>query len=179
MTAVAPRVVLVGPPGAEVTATAAEVADRLGLALVDTDALVEEIAGTTVAELFWDRGEEVFRAFERDAVVRALEQGGVVALGGGAVVDPATRDALDAYRASGGVVVFCDVSLAHAVPRLGFNAPRPVGLGNPRAQWQTHMDARRPLYEAVADHRVDTDERTVTEVAQMVLDRLADEGSTP
>ncbi len=180
MSAAQPRVVLVGPPGALVPETAEALAVELGVPAVDTDALVERAAGSTVPELFWDRGEEAFRALERAAVTEALTMPGVAALGGGAVLDAATRDVLADYRARGGAVVLLEVSLAEAVPRLGFNAPRPVGLGNPRAQWQVLLDQRLPHYLAVADHRVDTDGRDPAEVAQVVLGLLAPaEGSTP
>lgn len=169
MSAERPAVVLIGPPGAAVPEVAALVAARLGVALVDTDVLVEQAAGRTVAEVFWDAGEETFRVLEHVAVAAALTRGGVVALGGGAVGDGDTLARLDAYRAAGGTVVFLDVTLAHAVPRLGLNAPRPVGLGNVRAQWQEQMDHRRPRYLVVADHRVDTDDSSPSQVAEVVL----------
>lgn len=62
-------------------------------------------------------------------------------------------------------MVFLDVSLAAAAPRIGFNQARPLLLGNPRAQWKKLMDTRRPLYERVANAHVVTDHRTPGEVA--------------
>ncbi|MFS0700690.1 shikimate kinase [Cellulomonas sp. 179-A 4D5 NHS] len=165
---------LVGPPGAGKSTVAAALAGRLDLAVRDTDADVELTAGKAISEIFVEDGEPAFRALERTAVATALaEHRGVLALGGGAVLDTATQDDLVRYRADGGTVVFLDVSLAHAAPRVGFNQSRPLLLGNPRAQWQALMEARRPLYEAVASLRVSTDGLRPGAVAEIVENQLA------
>ncbi|GEK19977.1 shikimate kinase [Cellulomonas xylanilytica] len=170
----APRLVLVGPPGSGKSSVALALAERWQLASRDTDGDVETTAGKTVAEIFVDDGEPHFRALERDAVVTALaEHDGVLALGGGAVLDPASRAALEAYRDAGGVIVFLDVSLAHAAPRVGFNQSRPLLLGNPRAQWQALMDARRPVYESLATLTVVTDALRPIDVAERIEQELA------
>ena len=107
-------------------------------------------------------------------MARALdEHDGVLALGGGAVLDPTTQAALAAYREQGGVVVFLDVSLAHAAPRVGFNQSRPLLLGNPRSRWQALMAERRPVYEAVATLAVVTDDLTPSGVAERIEAELA------
>ena len=161
-----PRIVLVGPPGSGKSTVAAELAARWQLPVRDTDTDIERAAGTTISEIFVVDGEDAFRALERAAVAVALaEHDGVLALGGGAVLDPGTQDALAAYTAAGGVVVFLDVSLAHAAPRVGFATARPLLLGNPRRQWQTLMDARRPVYERVSSVRVVTDDLRPAQVA--------------
>ncbi len=148
-------------------------ANALGLALRDTDTDVEQVAGKSVAEVFVDDGEPRFRELEREAVVRALEEHlGVLALGGGAVMDPLTEDALGRYRARGGVVVFLDVTLSAAAPRVGLNQSRPLLLGNPRKQWLELMEARRAVYERVADHVVLTDDRGPRGVAREIEERL-------
>ncbi|QCB93638.1 shikimate kinase [Cellulomonas shaoxiangyii] len=169
-----PRVVLVGPPGAGKSTVGAALAQRWRLTVRDTDADVERTAGKPIGEIFVDDGEPRFRALERDAVQAALaEHDGVLALGGGAVLDPGTRAALAAYRAGGGVVVFLDVSLAHAAPRVGLNRSRPLLLGNPRARWQALMEARRPVYEEVATVRVPTDGLRPADVAEAIESALA------
>lgn len=80
---------------------------------------------------------------------------------------------LAAYRQAGGVVVFLDVTLAHAVPRVGLNQARPLLLGNPRARWQALMEARRPVYQQVATVRVLTDGLRPTDVAEAIEAELA------
>jgi len=169
-----PRVVLIGPPGSGKSTVAAALAERWQLTARDTDTDVENVAGKAIAEIFVEDGEPVFRALERDAVARALtEHDGVLALGGGAVLDPATDAALTEYAEHGGLIVFLDVSLAQAAPRVGFNQSRPLLLGNPRAQWQALMDARRPVYERLALVRVLTDGHRPADVAELVELELA------
>ena len=106
------------------------------------------------------------------------EHSGVLSLGGGAVLDGATQEALGAYVAAGGVVVFLDVSLASAAPRVGFAVSRPLLLGNPRAQWRALMEARRPVYEQVATLRVSTDEKTPEDVAREIAVRVTGDGGS-
>jgi shikimate kinase len=115
-------------------------------------------------------GEPAFRELERQAVVAALaEHRGVLALGGGAPVDPLTQERLAGHR-----VVFLDVGLAAAARRIGMDAPRPLLLDAPRATWTRLMDARRPVYTAVADLVVMTTELDPDEVADRVLAAFPD-----
>lgn len=170
-----PRIVLVGPPGSGKSTVGLALGERWQLAVRDTDADVETVAGKRIADIFVEDGEPRFRELETAAVAAALaEHEGVLALGGGAVLDPRTQDALDGYRSGGGVVVFLDVSLAFAAPRVGFNTSRPLLLGNPRAQWQALMEARRPVYEAVSTLHVLTDGLRPADVAERIELQLAD-----
>ena len=170
----APLVVLVGPPGAGKSTVAAALGTRLGAAVRDTDADVEAAAGTSVADVFLYSGEPAFRELERHAVVAALaEHRGVLALGGGAPVDPVTRDRLQGQR-----VVFLDVGLAAAARRIGMDAPRPMLLDAPRATWTRLMDERRPVYTGLAAAVVMTTALDPAEVVDAVLAAFPDLSST-
>lgn len=161
----APRVVLVGPMGAGKTTVAGLLAQRWGVAVRDTDHDVEADAGREISEIFVDDGEAAFRELERAAVATALaEHDGVLALGGGAVLDPATREQL-----AGHTVVFLRVGLSDAVKRVGLGVGRPLLLGNVRARIKALLDERTPVYESVATHTVTTDARSPEEVADEVV----------
>jgi shikimate kinase len=159
-----PVAVLVGPPGAGKSTVAAALADLLGVTVHDTDAAVVAVEGRPISDIFVEDGEERFRGLERAAVAAALrDERGVVAVGGGAPLDPATRTLLADH-----VVVFLDVTIADAARRIGFDQSRPLLAVNPRATWIAMMRERRPVYESVATHRVDTNGRTPEDIAAEV-----------
>ncbi|MGX4693328.1 shikimate kinase [Streptomyces sp. JNUCC 63] len=163
-----PVVVLIGPMGVGKSTVGRMLADRLGLAYRDTDDDIVAEQGRTIAEIFVDEGEPVFRAIEKDAVRRALaEHDGVLALGGGSILDEDTRALLAGLR-----VVYLSMDVEEAVRRTGLNAARPLLAVNPRKQWRELMEARRHLYEEVATAVVATDGRTPEDVTQAALDAL-------
>ncbi|CAM5571149.1 Shikimate kinase OS=Streptomyces alboniger OX=132473 GN=aroK PE=3 SV=1 [Streptomyces alboniger] len=163
-----PRVVLVGPMGVGKTTVGELLADRLGTAFRDTDADIVAAQGREIADIFVDEGEAYFRDLERQAVRTAVgEHDGVLALGGGAVLDDTTRALLSTHA-----VVYLSMDVEEAVKRTGLNQARPLLAVNPRKQWRELMDARRHLYAEVARAVVATDGRTPEEVAQAVLDAL-------
>ncbi|MGC9541033.1 shikimate kinase [Streptomyces sp. UG1] len=164
----APAVVLVGPMGVGKSTVGRLLAERLGVGYRDTDDDIVAEQGRTIAEIFVDEGEPAFRAMEKRAVHRALaEHDGVLALGGGAILDADTRALLAGQR-----VVYLSMDVEEAVRRTGLNAARPLLAVNPRKQWRELMEARRHLYEEVATAVVATDGRTPEEVTQAALDAL-------
>ncbi|MCH5673383.1 shikimate kinase [Streptomyces gilvus] len=163
-----PLVVLVGPMGVGKSTVGQLLAGRLGVGYRDTDDDIVAEQGRSIAEIFVDEGEPVFRAIEKAAVARALaEHEGVLALGGGSVLDADTRVLLSGQR-----VVYLAMDVEEAVKRTGLNAARPLLAINPRKQWRELMEARRHLYEEVATAVVATDGRTPEEVTQAALDAL-------
>ena len=156
-----PAAVLVGPPGAGKTTVGRAVSVLLGLPFSDTDEMIEATAGKPIADIFIDDGEPAFRAMEAAAVTSALgSSAGVVAVGGGAILDAGTRAAL-----AGHTVVFLSVELPDAVKRVGLAMGRPMLSVNPRATLKYLLEQRRPLYAAVATHTIATDGRTPEEIA--------------
>lgn len=165
----APRVVLIGTMGAGKTTVGQLVADALGVGFADTDTVIEQRIGKTVQEMFVDDGEQAFRALEREVVAEYLSgHDGVLSLGGGAVLDPATRALLVPHR-----VVFLRVGLAEAVKRVGLGVGRPLLLGNVRSRVKLLLDERTPVYEGLARYAVDTDERVPADVAADIVSALA------
>ncbi|WP_189309601.1 shikimate kinase [Streptomyces brasiliensis] len=163
-----PVVVLVGPMGVGKSTVGQLLAERLGVGFRDTDDDIVAAEGRTIAEIFVDEGEPAFRAVEKRAVHRALaEHDGVLALGGGAILDEDTRGVLAGHR-----VVYLSMDVEEAVRRTGLNVARPLLALNPRKQWRELMEARRHLYAEVATAVVATDGRTPEEVTQAALDAL-------
>ena len=166
----APRVILIGPMGSGKTTIGKLIAKRLDIAFRDTDQVIEGETGRTVSDIFLEDGEDAFRLLEKGVLRNELlSDGTVLALGGGA---PISMDAQSALRAIASPVVYLDISLATVAPRIGFNRDRPLLLHNPRGQWQTLMEARRPIYESIADTVIDVNTKSETEIVDEILEVL-------
>lgn len=166
----APRYILIGPPGAGKSTIGASLANALGLHFVDTDKAIVTQSGKSISDLFVLDGEAAFRAIERSVVAAELQNAtGVLALGGGSVLNEQTQHDLNLARTSGSRIVFLDVSIAAAAPRIGFNRDRPLLLGNPRAQWLSLMQERRPIYESLADVVIDTSDLTAQRSVDLII----------
>jgi shikimate kinase len=136
-------------------------APLLGAEFLDTDDVIEEVAGKPVGDIFISDGEAAFRELERAAAARTIaSHPGILALGGGAVMDPGTRELLAGQR-----VVYLQTGYAAAVRRTGLDAPRPLLIGNPRARMRELLEERLPVYEALAWVTVTTDDRAPQEIA--------------
>ena len=165
-----PIVILIGPPGAGKTTVGGLLAATLGVSFTDTDTEVEAAAGKPVGDIFIEDGEPAFRALEREAVARALTSSdGVVAVGGGAVLDPLTQE-----RLAGRPVVYLETGFAAAAKRVGMGQPRPLLIGNPRATLKALLDQRLPIYQKLAWMTVATDDLVAEQVTAEIATRLAE-----
>lgn len=161
-----PKAVLIGPPGAGKSSVGRQLAKLWDCEIFDSDSEIERVSGKKIADIFTDEGEPAFRLIEREVVLKALkDEPGVVALGGGSVLDSAVSDFL---QASSIPVLYLEVSISQAAPRVGFNKERPLLAINPRQQWMQLMEKRRGIYEALATRRFNTDNRKPAEVAREI-----------
>ena len=164
-------IVLVGPPSAGKTSVGLLLAAELGVPFADTDDLVAAAAGKPVGDIFIEDGEQVFRELERGAVARGLDavgpEGGVLALGSGAVLDPDVRRML-----AGQVIIFLEAGFATVAKRTGMDRPRVVIPGNPRGRLRAMLEERRPVYAGLASITAATDDMAPEEVAADLAKRL-------
>jgi len=176
-------VVLIGPPSAGKSSVGTLLAAELGVPFADTDDMVAAAAGKPVGDIFVDDGEPVFRELERAAVARGLEpagaagasgasgasspDGGVLALGSGAVLDPDVRRMI-----AGRAVVYLEAGFATIAKRTGMDRPRVVIPGNPRGMLRAMLEERRPVYAELATITVPTDDMAPEEVAADLAKRL-------
>lgn len=167
----APRAIFIGPMGSGKSTIGKAVARSLKLNFRDTDTEIEKLEDMSVSQIFLDKGEDYFRTVEKKVLRQELlSDDTVLALGGGA---PLSVDAQSALRAISSKVVYLDISLASVAPRIGFNRDRPLLLTNPRGQWQTLMEERRPIYESIADVVIDVNNKTEGAVVKEVLEVIS------
>jgi shikimate kinase len=167
MAQAAPLVVLVGPPAAGKTRLGKRVSKLLGVEFLDTDALVASRYGPIPA-LFAAEGEASFREKERAAVVEALASTGVVALGGGAVVNPDTRADLRSHR-----VALVSITAEAVEPRLN-SSKRPLLTGGLES-WVSLVAARTEWYDEVATATFDTSTTPLDTVAENIVEWIKSE----
>ncbi len=163
----AKSIILIGPPGSGKSTIGKALSRKLKLSFTDTDDLIENRTGISISQIFIDKGEPWFRDLEKEILQEELSRlDGVLSLGGGA---PLSDSAQLMLRDVAGAIVYLDVSLATAAPRVGFNRDRPLLLNNPRGAWQELMDKRRPIYEALATYVVKVDERAPKDIVDEIV----------
>jgi len=143
-------IVLVGLMGAGKSTVGRRLAKRLGLPFVDSDVEIEEAAGSSTAELFERYGEHDFRDGERRLVARLVDGTvRVIATGGGAFLDPRTRDLLN-ERA---ITVWLDAPINILAERTGRRNNRPLLRKGNRAETLARLsEERQPMYEEAQIH---------------------------
>lgn len=159
-------IVLIGPPAAGKTRLGKRLAKRLGLTFIDTDARVVADHGP-ISEIFADHGEPHFRALERAAVAAALCEGGVVSLGGGAVLDTDTRADLSRRR-----VVLLTVQ-PEAIAQRITGGKRP--LVSDIESWKRLVAERAELYASLADYTADTSSRPIDAIVEEIAEWVEQE----
>ena len=133
------------------------------LSFRDTDQMIVQQTGREISDIFIEDGEDEFRVLEKIILRTALlEDGTVLSLGGGACT---SIDAQSALRASGAFIIYLKISLSQVSARVGFNQGRPLLMGNPRAQWQSLMNERAPIYEGLAHYVCEVDGKTIDQIA--------------
>jgi shikimate kinase len=164
------RIILIGPPGSGKTSVGKILAEELKLESIDTDRKIEEKSGKKIGDIFLDVGESGFRKIEREIVLDALSQEkSVISLGGGSILDEEVFELL----AKEPIVVYLEVSISNAAPRVGFNTDRPLLLANPRQQWLKLFEERKERYESLARYRVSTDNKKAKESALEIKELLS------
>jgi len=163
-----PVAVLVGAPGAGKSTVGKRLATALGVPFVDSDQLIEQEAGMSVSDIFVTQGEPAFREMEEAVIKKAVaDHVGVLALGGGAIMNANTRDQL-----KGLPVIWLDVDLSQAAKRVGMNQARPLLLGDIRANMNRLMKERTPIYQEVSTIVVNTTGLKVREVVEEIVKQL-------
>lgn len=146
-------IALVGLMGVGKSTVGRRLANRLGLPFVDGDDAIEAAARMTVSEIFAQLGEAEFRAGEARVMRRLLEGPSIVlATGGGAVLNPETRELMKAHSTS----VWLRADLKVVAARVQRRDTRPLLRGkDPYQALKAMAEVRYPVYEATADVTVD------------------------
>jgi shikimate kinase len=165
----APKAVLIGLPGSGKSTIGRRLAKSLEVALLDTDAAIEQTTGRTIPDIFESDGEKEFRRIEEEVIREALgSHDGVLSLGGGAITSPGVREAL-----SGHTVIYLEISATEGVRRTGGTTVRPLLAGGDRAEkFRALMSERVPLYRRAATIRVNTNRRNPGAVVRYIVSRL-------
>ncbi len=165
----APKAVLIGLPGSGKSTIGRRLAKAMGCSLIDTDAVIEERYGRTIAEIFAAEGEPGFRRIEEQVIREALDNhDGILSLGGGAVTTAGVREAL-----AGHTVVYLEISAAEGIRRTSGSTVRPLLAGPDRAEkYRSLLADRVPLYRRVATIRINTNRRNPGAVVRYIVGRL-------
>jgi shikimate kinase len=168
---------LVGMPGSGKSTVGRQLARRLGLPFHDSDHLIEQRLGCSIREYFAREGEAAFREVE-EQVLRELAAGpsAVVATGGGAVVRPATREALR----SAGQVIYLRSSPEELYRRVRHDTQRPLlQVTDPLARLRALHAERDPLYREASHFQIETGRPSVPTLVNMIVMQLELAGVLP
>jgi shikimate kinase len=162
---------LIGPMGSGKTAVGKQLAQMLKYPFIDSDREIELATGADIPRIFELEGEAGFRRRERETIAHLVQRDRIVlATGGGAVLDAATRDLLKAR----GWVAYLETSVAQQAQRSTRTRQRPLLFGFDPAERLTQlMIVREPLYRGTADFITHTDRQRVSSVAISVFNAFS------
>ncbi len=165
------NIFLVGLMGAGKTTIGRQLARKLGMRFVDSDHEIEARTGASIPWIFEIEGEASFRRREADMIRELSAQCGLVlATGGGAVLNPASR----ALLAEHGTVIYLRAAIGSILQRTSHDKNRPLlQTADPRAKLEALLAQRDPLYREIADLVIDTGRPNVQSMVQTILDQLA------
>jgi len=164
------NIFLVGLMGAGKTTIGRLLARRLDMTFIDSDHEIEARTGATIPWIFEIEGEASFRRREADVIRELTAQNGIVlATGGGAVLNPASR----ALLAERGTVIYLRASVSSILARTAHDKNRPLlQTADPRRKLEDLTAQREPLYREIADMVIDTGRPNVQSMVQTILDQL-------
>lgn len=162
--------ILTGFMGSGKSSVGKILADRLGAEFIDLDAEIVSVAGCSINEIFASSGEQAFRAIESSCLEKVLSSGVrcVIATGGGAVISGENRLMMRSLA----MVVNLKVALPQVLKRLNGCNDRPLLAVEDGEQRAAALMAEREQFYADADIRIDTDSKSVEDVATEILCRL-------
>lgn len=143
-------------------------ADQLGVPFVDTDSLIEAAFGMSVAKIFIEKGEAAFRDEERATILNVLKgEQQVIAVGGGAFVDPATRASLAATAHT----IWLDPPFETILVRLEQSSARPIATTRTNEELRELWSERRQFY-SMADMHIEISNADPAHAAREIVNRL-------
>ncbi len=161
------RIILVGPMGVGKTTIGRRVAAALDKTFVDSDQEIEKRTGVDIPLIFELEGEAGFRHRESKVIDELTRRPGIVlATGGGAVLDPLNRR----HFRQRGFVIYLYASIDLLLQRTARDKKRPLlQTQDPRARLQEILVEREPLYNEIADLKVETGGRNIRKVVREIL----------
>ncbi|CAG7622351.1 Shikimate kinase 2 [Paenibacillus allorhizosphaerae] len=162
------NVVLIGPMGTGKSTVGKALAEKLGWTFVDTDAVIEEKAGTTIGAIFAEQGEPAFRKMESETIASVLQgETRIVSTGGGAVLAEQNRKAMK----TSGFVIALRATEETIIMRVGNDENRPLLQGNAAERVRRILEERKHAYD-FADFTIDTTDKPVEVIVDLIVSRL-------
>jgi len=171
-----PNLILIGYRAAGKTAVGERLAEKLGVPFCDTDEVISRRTGKTVREIVAEKGWEAFRKEER-IVIKGLTfmQGSVIALGGGALMNPENLELLKGK----GIFIWLTADATTIVERMagdgatGEQRP-PLTERDPLSETAALLKEREPVYRVVSDMAVDTAGRGIEDITDEIIRRIGE-----